>query len=282
MEPTGSDAASDDGKVDRPNGTFVAMVRCLLCSACLSAIFWYASLLHAVYFKDSMYHKALCQTPHEAWTGGKTPLAHLCIVGALVLAHKPGKRPAKADRHTDHGVLLGYGVTTKHVRYFYQTMNHEKLITHHNIDEAHYGKTRRPPGPQILIEMGYEQQPVLPVIITPPQLSWYPLCFRDKTVAPFLCKLLPLPMNEFTSVPVTVFASVAMSDIDRNNSVTFTFSTDPFGPSFPETIIVSGIHPTLGLDLQYDVDQHHCQLVKMDPGKPSHRLSQWKSCLCYA
>jgi uncharacterized protein YjiS (DUF1127 family) len=59
--------------------------------------------------------------------------------------------------------------------------------------------------------------------------------------------------------------------------VTVTFSTDPFGQSFPETIIVSGIHPTLGLVFHYDVDRHRCQLIKMDLGTPWHRLPQWKS-----
>jgi hypothetical protein len=47
------------------------------------------------------------------------------------------KRPAKADRHTAHGVLLGFGSITKHVRYFDLTTNREKLSTHHVIDEAH-------------------------------------------------------------------------------------------------------------------------------------------------
>jgi hypothetical protein len=94
---------------------------------------------------------------------------------------------------------------------------------------------------------------------------------------PFIGKLLPLLMNEFTSDLFAVIASVSMSDIDRNNTVTVNFSTDPFGPSFPETIIVSGIHPKLGLDLHYNVDRHHCHLIKMAPGTPSHILSQWKS-----
>jgi hypothetical protein len=84
-------------------------------------------------------------------------------------------------------------------------------------------------------------------------------------------------MNEFTSGPVAVIASVSASDIDHNSSVTVTFSSDPFGKSFPETINVSGIHPTLGLVLHYDVDRHRCQLIKMDLGTPSHRLPQWKS-----
>jgi hypothetical protein len=61
-------------------------------------------------------------------------------------------------------------------------------------------------------------------------------------------------MNEFTSAPVAVVDSVTTSDIDRKSSVTVTFSTDPFGPSFPKTIIVSGIHPTIILDLHYGVN----------------------------
>jgi hypothetical protein len=216
-------------------------------------------------------------TPHESWTGEKPSLAHLRTFGALVTARKPGKRPANVDRHTAHGVLLGYGSTPKHVRYFDQTTNREKLNTHHTIDEAHYGTTNRPHGPQILMDMGYDQEPVLPASITVPPKSRYPFCSRHSSVTPLLCKLLPLPMNEFTYTPVAVIASVSASDIDRNNSVTVTFSTDPFGQSFPETIIVSGIHPTLGLVLHYDVDRHRCQLIKMDLGTPSHRLPQSKS-----
>jgi hypothetical protein len=170
----------------------------------------------------------------------------------------------------------------KHVRYFDQTTNREKLSTHHTIDEAHYDKTHRPPGPQILMDMVYEQEHVLPAITSPPPLPRYPLRSRYKSVTPFFCKLLPLPTNEFTSAPLAVVASVTISDIDRNKSVTVTFSTDPFGPSFPETIFVSGIHPTLGLALHYNIDRHRCQLLNTDPGTPLHRLSQCKSRLRYA
>jgi hypothetical protein len=264
--------------VERTNNTFGAMVRCLLYSAGLSAIFRSAALVHAVYLKNRLYHKALHQTPHKVWTRGKSPLDHLRTFGALVTAGKPEKRPAKADHHTDHGVLLGYGATTKHVHYFDQTTNREKMSTHHTIDEARYGKTHRPPVPQILMGMGYEWQPVLPAITTPPPHSRYPMCSRHKTVPTFSCKLLTLTINEFTSAPFAVIASVTTSDIDHNNSVAVTFSTDSFGPSLSETILVSGIHLTPGLDLHYYVYRHHCQLIKMDPGKPSHRLSQWKSC----
>jgi hypothetical protein len=84
-------------------------------------------------------------------------------------------------------------------------------------------------------------------------------------------------MNEFTSAPIDVVDSVTTSDIDCNTSVTVTFSTVPFGPSFPETIFVYGIHPNLGLDLHYDVDRHNCQLFQMAPDTPSHILSQCTS-----
>jgi hypothetical protein len=112
-------------------------------------------------------------TPHEAWTGDKPSLAHLRTFGALVAARKPGKQPAKADRHTAHGVLLRYGSTPKHGRYFDQTTNREKLSMHNMIDEAHYGNTTRPPGLQILMDMGYDQEPVLPALITVPPQSRY-------------------------------------------------------------------------------------------------------------
>jgi hypothetical protein len=155
IEPTGSNAASKNSKIERPNGTFGVMVRCLLYSTGLSAIFWSAILVHAVYLKNLTYHKALCMTLHKAWTDVKPALAHLHTFDDLIMARKPGKRPAKADRHTAHVVLLDVGATTKHVRYFDQTRNREKLSIHHTIYEAHYGKTRRPPGPQILMDMGY-------------------------------------------------------------------------------------------------------------------------------
>jgi hypothetical protein len=127
------------------------------------------------------------------------------------------------------------------------------------------------------MDIGYEKEPLLPAIITPPPMLRYPLRSSHTSVISFVCKLLPLPMNEFTSAPFTVITSVTTSDIDRNDGVTINFSTDPFGPSFPGTIFVSSIHPTLGLNLHYNVDRHRCQLVTMDPGSPSHRLSQWKS-----
>jgi hypothetical protein len=142
------------------------------------------------------------------------------------------------------------------------------MSTHHTIDEAYYRKTRHLPGPQLRMEMGYEQQPVLPVITTPLPLSWYPLLSQHKTVTPFLCKLIPLAMNEFTSDPFAAIASITTYASDRNTSVTVTFSIDPFGLSFPETIPASSFHPTLSLDLNYNIDIHRCHLISTDMGTP--------------
>jgi hypothetical protein len=64
-----------------------------------------------VYLKDRLWHKALHKTSYEEWTGVKLTLGYLRTFGALITARKPGKRLAKADQHTAHGILLGFGST---------------------------------------------------------------------------------------------------------------------------------------------------------------------------
>jgi hypothetical protein len=249
MEPTGYDTASKNGNADWPNGTFGAIVRCLLYSAGPSAMFWHAALVHDLYLKTRLCHKALRHPPYEACAGNTPPLARLRTFGAPVTAQKPRKRPEKAGCHTAHGVFIGYDTTPKHVCYFNLMKNRENLSTHHIIDEAHYGNTIHPPGPHIIMDMGYDPPPLIPAIITPPSLSRYPLRPLHKPVMPLYRKILPLPINKFMSAPVAVVATLSTSDIDCNNSVTITFSTYPIGPPFPKTILFSSIHPTLGLDL---------------------------------
>jgi hypothetical protein len=115
---------------------------------------WSAALIHTVYLKNRLYHKAIGKTLYEGWTGIKPEVDHLRTFGALVAAHKPGKHPAKADQHTAHGVPLGFVSSTKHVRYCDLTMNREKLSSHHVIDKSHYGTTRRSAGARVLMDMG--------------------------------------------------------------------------------------------------------------------------------
>jgi hypothetical protein len=160
------------------------MVRCLLYSAGLSEKIWSAALIHAVYLKNRLFHKAIGMTHYEAWAGIKPELDHLRTFGALVTAHKPGKRPAKADRHTAYGVLLGFGSSTKNMRYFDLTTNREKFSSHHVIDEAHYGTARRPAGAQVLMDMGYDF-PSLPLVpLQPLKPSVYPTWSQLKCITP--------------------------------------------------------------------------------------------------
>jgi hypothetical protein len=185
------------------------MVRCPLYSAGLSAKFWSAALIHAVYLKNRLYHKAIGMTPYEGWTGINPELDHLRTFGALVTARKTGKLPAKADRHTSHGVLLGFGSSTKHVRYFDLTTNREKLSSHHVIDQAHYGTARRPDGAQVLMDMGYYIPPLPLLLLQPLKPSVYPIWYQHKCITPLSCTLIPLPLHELTPAPVAVAASLA-------------------------------------------------------------------------
>jgi hypothetical protein len=236
-----------------------------------------------------VYHKAIGKMPYEGWTGITPELDSLQIFGALVTARKPGKRPVKDERHTAHGALLGFGSSTKHVRYFNLTTIREKLSSHHVIDKPHYGTARHPAGAWVLMDMGYNI-PSLPLVpLQPPKPSVYPTRSRHKCITPLPCILILPPLHKFTPTPVAVAASLAVtsrplhaSDVHRNDGIAMTLSTDPFGPSFPETIYVSGIHPTLGIDIRHDMDRQRCQLVAMTPGKPSHLLPQWKLHLCHA
>jgi hypothetical protein len=256
IEPTGSDSSWQNGKVELLNGTFGFMVRCLLYSAGQSAKLWSDALIHAVYLNNRLYHKAIGMTPYKGWIGIKPELDHLWTFGALVTACKPGKRPAKADRHTAHAVLIGCGSSTKHVRYFDLTTNREKLGSYQVIDEAHYGTARRPAGAQVLMDMGYDI-PSLPLVpLQPLTPSVYPTWSQHKCITPLSCTPIPLPLHEFTPAPVAVAASLAAtsrplhnSDVQGNDGTRVISSTYPFGPSFPETITVSGIHRTLGLDI---------------------------------
>jgi hypothetical protein len=198
--------------------------------------------------------------------------------GALVMARNPDKIPAKADWHLTHSFSLGFGSTPKHVRYFDTTISREKLSSHHVIDEDHYEKCQRSSGAQLLMDMGYEiSTTLLSNIDTPTPISQYTRCCKTFPATPFICKFFQLPMNEFTTTLLEVAALITASDIARSDGITVTFSTHPFGPSFPEMISVSGIDPTLIFNLHYDTDRHRYQIIKMDPGTPAHRIPQCRN-----
>ena len=66
LEPTAPDTPSQNGKVERQNGSLGTMVRSLLYASGLTPDFWSDSLIYSVYLKNRTWHKRICKTPHEA------------------------------------------------------------------------------------------------------------------------------------------------------------------------------------------------------------------------
>ncbi len=69
LEPTAPDAAFQNGKAECPNRTQGKMVRSLLHSASLGPEYWSFALLHAVYIKNRLPHRATNQVPLKMYTG---------------------------------------------------------------------------------------------------------------------------------------------------------------------------------------------------------------------
>jgi hypothetical protein len=91
-------------------------------------VFWSDSLLHAVYLKNRLWHSAIRRTPYEAYFSEKPDLSHLRVFGSLVTSRVFGERHAKLDRHTFHGIFLGYTATDLNVRY-YDLTNSSRIKT---------------------------------------------------------------------------------------------------------------------------------------------------------
>ena len=157
LEPTATDTPEQNGLVERPNQTFGNMMRCLLSTANLKPEYWSWALLHAVYLKNRLPHRATGTTPYEAWTGRQPNVKHLRIFGCPVIVKSKGHRAAKLDHHTASGIFLGYTATDKNVYYQDSNSKRIKIATHVTFDEA--GMTlppsQRTPAMQHLIELGY-------------------------------------------------------------------------------------------------------------------------------
>ena len=279
IEPTGSDSANQNGKVERLNGTYGVMVRALLYSAGLHPSFWSVALLHAVYLKNRLYHRSLHSTPIFAWTGVLPDLAHLRIFGSLITARRPGKSPAKLDRHTATGIFTGYGSTTRHIQYYDLSTKRFKTGNHFVFDEAHFSSSARPPGAQLLFDLGLDTVPLdPPPTVSNPCFAPQPPLPKLKAGAPPMACYAPLPLLEFASAPVATAATlVADIPVSRYDALSIELCGDSFGPSFDEPINIQGSHPTAGLVLLYDLDRGRCRLTAMQPGTPANRIHTWKS-----
>jgi len=138
LQPTAPDAAFQNGVVERPNRTLGDMMRTLLHSTNLGPEYWSWALIHAVYLKNRLPHRALGQTPFQAYTGYKPNLKKLRLFGCPVVARLPGKRPEKLDTHAAMGIFLGYTGTDNNIYYQDHLTKCIKISTHVTFDEAGY------------------------------------------------------------------------------------------------------------------------------------------------
>mmetsp|Transcript_23363 Transcript_23363/g.33516 ORF Transcript_23363/g.33516 Transcript_23363/m.33516 type:complete len:1554 (+) Transcript_23363:3270-7931(+) len=156
LEPTATGTPEQNGLVERPNQTLGIMVRCLLSTANLQPEYWSWAILHAVYIKNRLPHRAIGCTPFEAWTGRQPNVKHLRIFGCPVVVRLKGERAAKLDNHTTNGFFLGYTATDKNIYYQDSSSKRIKIATHVTFDEA--GMTlppaQRTPAMNALIALG--------------------------------------------------------------------------------------------------------------------------------
>ncbi len=138
LQPTASDASFQNGMAERPNRTYGDMMRSLLYGARLGPEYWSWALLHAVYLKNRLHHRATGTTPYQAYTGRKPNLQHLRIFGSPIVSRLPGRRPAKLDHHIAEGIFLGYTATSRNVYYRDNNTRKVKIATHVTFDEAGY------------------------------------------------------------------------------------------------------------------------------------------------
>ena len=90
VEPTGADSPSQNGGAKIYNITLAVKVRTLLYGSSLSAKFWSAALLHAVYLHNRLVHSATNKTPYEGWYGRKPDVTHLKTFGSRVCVKRTG------------------------------------------------------------------------------------------------------------------------------------------------------------------------------------------------
>ena len=159
LQPTASDASFQNGIAERPNRTLGDMMRALLFGANLGPEYWSWALLHAVYLKNRLPHRATGSTPMLAYTGKRPQISTLRVFGSPVVSRLPGKRPAKLDAHTAVGIFLGYTATHKNIYYKDTTSGKIKIATHVTFDEAGFTlpQAALSPTQRMLQEQGYTQ-----------------------------------------------------------------------------------------------------------------------------
>ena len=156
IEVTGSDNSSQNAVAERPHRTLANMVRTGLENSGLSPKYWSDALLHASFIRNRLphYHFQHKYSPYEKLTGTKPDLTKLRVFGSRIVTRKPGNRNPKISKHSYSGIFLRYAKTMKNIVYLDTKTNKIKTTTYAKFDEGHFSYDRKPPGAQILLELG--------------------------------------------------------------------------------------------------------------------------------
>jgi hypothetical protein len=316
VEPTGADSLSQNGGSEIYNNTLAVKVRTLLYGSGLSAKFWSAALLHAVYLHNRLVHLATNKTPYEGWYGRKPDVTHLKTFGSRVCVKQTGSRRCKLDRHDFTGIFLGYTATDQNILYLDLDSGIVKWCHHAVFDEAWYLQATRPPAAQLLYDLGLEAEtesmtvdgPLHPTpigTVSPISVTWPPMPpvftqHHKPFPTPPMCLMTPLPLRVTDTPSQNIIAAraarvrstnttnskkqlaadvVAEYLIGVDDMAMVYVSPDPFQSAFEEE-----------LDLRkFDLSHHRTAglcffekdgrlfLASMAPSTPGARIPRWRT-----
>ena len=275
VEPTGADSPSQNGGVERWNGSLATTVRALLYGAGLPAQYWSAAITHASYLHNRRVHMVTRRTPYEMWHGKKPDLRHLRIFGSRVCVKKSGDRPAKLDKHAFHGIFIGYTATDKNIRYIDVDSGLVKSCHHAVFDEAWYTQDKRPPTAQMLYSLGAGDN--LSLVPDAQVVSASTPVTLDSSAE------LTQPSGSLSSSRVNVDAKIVHEfDIDHRDLRMVYFSPSPYNAAFEETINkrwltrpLMAAHPSGGLS--FIESNGRLFLDSIAESSPFAMLPRWRS-----
>jgi hypothetical protein len=110
---TVSHSPQQNGAAERLNRTLMDRTRAMLAGAQLPKRLWGEALVAANHLRTVSPAAGLDRTPWELFWGKKPNVSNLRVFGATAYMHIPKEKRQKLDSHTQRGVHVGYGETTK-------------------------------------------------------------------------------------------------------------------------------------------------------------------------
>jgi hypothetical protein len=299
VEPTGADSPSQNGQAERYNESIATTTRTLLYGADLTAHYWSAAAIHAVYLLNRRPHSAINKTPFEAWWDVKPDLSALKVFGSRVCVKVTGKRTAKLNRHDFTGIFIGYTATDDNIRYIDVHSGVVKTSHHAVFDEAWYLQPSRPPAAQLLFDMGME--PDIEDMEDDNEqcecATYPPLPHKAPHKLPTKAVIYPIPLRLSPQPSFPIYAAsaakthVMMDDPTQgelwkiwNESKEEVFrqiylSPTPYHDAFEEKVDIRrwlpSDNPTAGLRLVQENDR--MILVSIDKSTPAARIPRWRT-----